>query len=147
VTEDAVELIELHTRYGGDDIVRLLEKSRGVRPFGAYFAAMLNGTRPTPSDRGHDTVWGVGFFSAPVGSPFRWASYDFPHPEAVVQLEVDATAEPKLRAYEGVRLMYWRAGRALFSAPAHRAVQENIDFMLAQSPRADEAGARGASGS
>ncbi|MFF4799183.1 acetyl-CoA carboxylase biotin carboxylase subunit family protein [Streptomyces sp. NPDC001351] len=147
VSDDAVEVIELHTRYGGDDIVRLLEKSRGVRPFEAYFDAMLNGTRPAPGAEGHDAVWGVGFFSAPVGSAFRWASYDFPHPEAVVQLEVDATAEPKLCAYEGVRLMYWRAGRALFSAPAHRAVQENIDFMLAQSPRADEAGTRGASGS
>lgn len=147
MTDDAVELIELHTRYGGDDIVRLLEKSCGVRPFEAYFAAMLDGTRPASSDQNRDAVWGVGFFSAPVGSPFRWASYDFPHPEAVVQLEVDATAEPKLRAYEGVRLMYWRAGRALFCAPAHRAVRENIDFMLAQSPRADEAAAREASGS
>lgn len=147
MTDDAVELIELHTRYGGDDIVRLLEKSCGVRPFEAYFAAMLDGTRPASSDQNRDAVWGVGFFSAPVGSPFRWASYDFPRPEAVVQLEVDATAEPKLRAYEGVRLMYWRAGRALFRAPAHRAVRENIDFMLAQSPRADEAAAREASGS
>ncbi|MGX1372518.1 biotin carboxylase [Streptomyces canus] len=147
MTDDAVELIELHTRYGGDDIVRLLEKSCGVRPFEAYFAAMLDGTRPASSDQNRDAIWGVGFFSAPVGSPFRWASYDFPHPEAVVQLEVDATAEPKLRAYEGVRLMYWRAGRALFRAPAHRAVRENIDFMLAQSPRADEAAAREASGS
>jgi biotin carboxylase len=147
ITDDTVEVIELHTRYGGDDIVRLIEKSCGVRPFEAYFAAMLDGTPPALHQRRPDTVWGVGFFSAPVGSAFRWASYGFPHPAAVVQLEVDATAEPKLRAYEGVRLMYWRAGRALFSAPTHRPVQENIDFMLAQLPRTDEPGTRGASGS
>ncbi|MGW3240317.1 ATP-grasp domain-containing protein [Streptomyces olivaceus] len=136
VTDDRVETIELHTRYGGDDLVQLIERSCGLRPFEVYFAAMLHGARPTPHPAGRSAVWGVGFFSAPVGSPFRWPSYDFPHPEAVAQLEVDAAAEPKLRAYEGVRLLYWRAGRALFSAPTHPAVRENINFMEAQLPRA-----------
>ncbi|MPY57142.1 ATP-grasp domain-containing protein [Streptomyces spongiae] len=145
VTDDAVEVIELHTRYGGDDIVQLIERSCGMRPFETYFAAMLDGTRPAPGPHAGDAVWGVGFFSAPVGSAFHWPSYDFPYPQAVMRLEVDATAEPKLRAYEGVRLAYWRAGRALFSAPTHRPVRENIDFLRAQLPRADEQGARRAS--
>jgi hypothetical protein len=147
VTDDRVETIELHTRFGGDDLVQLIEKSCGLRPFETYFAAMLDGTHPAPRPVNRGTVWGVGFFSAPVGSPFHWPSYEFPHPATVIRLDVDATAEPKLRVYEGVRLLYWRAGRALFSGPSHSAVRENIDFMEAQLPRAYGPATRGVAGS
>lgn len=136
LTDESVELIELHTRYGGDDIVHLLERSLGTSPFEVYFSAMLYGASPEEPDR-PDDVWGIGFFASPVGAPFRWSSYDFPHPEAVVRLDVDTTARPKLRSYEGVRLSYWRAGHALFSSPKHEAVRESIDFMAARTPRAE----------
>ncbi len=125
---DGVDLVEIHTRFGGGEIVRLLSESRGIDPFGAYFAALLH-DRPPVAGR-PDAVWGVGFFTARVGREFAWDSFDLPHPEAVVRIDLDARRRPKLEEFRGVRIRYWRAGHVMFRSPRYEAVQDNVASMV-----------------
>jgi predicted ATP-grasp superfamily ATP-dependent carboligase len=130
--DDGVELVEIHTRFGGGSIVRLLTESLSVRPFKAYFDALLSG-RVTDT-RAPDAVWGVGFFTARVGRPFSWKSFDMPHPGSVVEIDLDTRRQPKRSEMEGIRIRYWRAGQALFSSTRYEEVYENVTFMAAQFP-------------
>ncbi|MER5730135.1 ATP-grasp domain-containing protein [Streptomyces sp. NPDC002138] len=131
--DDRIELVEIHTRYAGDRVVELLESAYEIRPYEAYFDAMLGGGAP---DRPRPTGdhYGVGFFNGPTDAPFAWPSYAFPHPEAVTSIDLDRRRAPKVFAYEGLRIRYWRAGHALFSATDHAAVHENITFLLDHTP-------------
>jgi biotin carboxylase len=126
---DQVELIELHTRFGGDNIVALLEETFALRPFEAYFAAMLGGSAPRVSRA--NTTWGVAFFTVPMDQAPPAGSFAFPHPEAVMRIDFDRRTPPKLREYEGVRLMYWRAGHALFASADYAEVLADITFLAA----------------
>jgi|SRR5579859_949536 len=122
-----MELIEIHSRFGGDNLVRLLEETLGLEPFACYFEAMLEGRSPRP--RTAERVWGIGFFTANVGSPVMWRSFAFPNPDAVIEIDFDKRRSPKLEEYEGVRLLYWRSGQALFASNDYSAVYGNIAFM------------------
>ncbi|MFF5408263.1 acetyl-CoA carboxylase biotin carboxylase subunit family protein [Streptomyces misionensis] len=131
--DDRIELVEIHTRYPGDRVVELLQSAYDIRPYEAYFDAMLNGRvpqRPRPTGEHH----GVGFFNGPTDASFAWPSYAFPHPEAVVSVDLDRRRAPKVFAYEGLRIRYWRAGHALFAAKDHAHVHENIGFLLDHTP-------------
>jgi biotin carboxylase len=122
-----VEMVEIHTRFGGGNIVRLLSLSLGLNPFELYLRALTDAELPTTAVSA--THWGVGFFTARSASPFHWTSFDFPHPEAVVELELDALRAPKLLGVQGIRFRYRRCGHALFQSEDHAAVAANIRFM------------------
>ncbi|MFJ9815387.1 acetyl-CoA carboxylase biotin carboxylase subunit family protein [Streptomyces sp. NPDC101151] len=131
--DDRIELVEIHTRYPGDRVVELLESAYEIRPYEAYFDAMLNGRAPSrPRPTGDH--YGVGFFNGPTDAPFTWPSYAFPHPEAVASIDVDRRRAPKVFEYEGLRIRYWRAGHALFVSGDHASVHENISFLLQHTP-------------
>jgi hypothetical protein len=142
LSNNHLELIEIHSRFGGDNIVRLLEEALGLRPFEIYFAAMLEGRKPDPASEG--SIWGVGFFTAMLGHPFTWNSFNFPHAQAVAEIDFDRRRLPKLREYEGVKILYWRLGQAFFTSPNYREVYDNVDFMAEQfSPRASSGDGEG----
>lgn len=124
---DRPELVEIHTRFGGGNIVKLLERTYGIRPFEAYLGALTG--RRTPPLVTPSATWGIGFFTAYVGESPRWSSFDFPHPEAVVQIEFDAESRPKLETIDGVRMQRWRCGHVMFRSENPQAVRRNIDFM------------------
>jgi ATP-grasp domain len=128
--DGGVELVEIHTRFGGGNIVRLLTETLSCRPFRSYFSALLSGETPTITSAG--AVWGVGHFTARVGAPFTWSSYAFPHPQAVREIDLDASRTPKVREVEGIRIRYWRAGHVLFSSGHYDEVSANVRFMLSQ---------------
>jgi biotin carboxylase len=130
--DDGLELVELHTRFGGGNIVRLLSESLGIRPFKAYFSAILEHT--APALRKPDDFWGVAFFSARVGQRFSWPSFNIPHAGAVAEIDLASRREPKLTQVEGVRIRYWRAGHALFTSSEYAEVYDNIKFIASQSP-------------
>ena len=125
-----VELVEVHTRYGGDNIIRLLEGASGYRAFEAYFAAVLDEVIPA-SPMARQAV-GVGFFTGGVNHPFICGSLDFPHPDTIVEIDLDCQRRPKLLAYEGVRLRHWRAGHVLFASQNQTKVQDNVAFIQSQ---------------
>jgi biotin carboxylase len=127
---DRVELVEVHTRYGGGNIVALLAHSAGVDAFGAYFAA-VTGAAPPPTRAEPEQTWGVGFFTARVGRELRWRSFGLPHPGAVVAIDLDRRRAPKLEEFRGVRVRYWRAGHALFCSRSYQEVYENVTAMAA----------------
>lgn len=127
ISGDVVELIELHTRFGGDNLVRLLEETFGVRPFQQYFEAMLDGRAPVASPSRQ--VCGIAFFTGWIGQPLARPSFAFPHPEAVLSIDYDRRRQPKLEAYEGVKLLYWRAGEVFFSSRHYEHVFENVTFV------------------
>lgn len=128
--DGGVELVEIHSRFGGGRIVRLLEETYALRPYEAYFAAMLEGRRPEP--RRARGFFGSAFFTGDPDRPFAWRSFDFPHPDAVLEVDLDVRRQPKLREYEGVRLRYWRAGHVLFGSDDYDKVHENVLFMRDQ---------------
>ncbi|GAA3817603.1 hypothetical protein GCM10022403_058850 [Streptomyces coacervatus] len=131
--DDRIELVEIHTRYAGGRMVELLESAYEMRPYEVYFDAMLNGRTPSrPSLTGDH--YGVGFFTGRTDAPLTWPSYAFPHPEAVVSIDLDRRRAPKVFAYEGLRIRWWFAGHALFAAKDHAAVHENISFLLDNTP-------------
>jgi predicted ATP-grasp superfamily ATP-dependent carboligase len=127
LSDHGVDLVEIHTRFGGGNIVRLLRESRGIDAFKAYFAALLSGRPPLAATP--DAVWGVGFFTSRAGGEFEWRSFDIPHPAAVVQIDLDRRRRPKLREFRGVRIRYWRAGHAMFRSAHYHEVHDNISAM------------------
>lgn len=127
LTDDHVELIEVHSRWGGGNIVRLLEEALGFRPYEAYFAAVMDGRLPGPATARR--VCGIGFFEVPPDRPFAWRSFAVPHPSAVVEIDLDTQRRPRLREYQGIRFQYWRCGHALFASSSHGEVSENVAFM------------------
>ena len=132
VADDRLELVEIHSRYGGDKITKLLAEVYGYEAFRAYFAAVLDGVAPpVPAAR---ATAGVAFFTAALDSPFAATSFDFPHPSAVVAVDVDRRRQPALLSYEGVRLLYWRAGHALFMSSDYGQVHDNVAFVHSQVP-------------
>jgi biotin carboxylase len=124
------EIIEIHSRFGGDNIVRLLEEAFALRPFRAYFAALFGGEAPRPPRARR--VCGTGFFTARIGGEYRARSFAFPHPESVAEIDFDARRAAKLEIYEGVRLTYHRLGHSLFVADAYDAVADNLSFLAEQ---------------
>lgn len=122
---ESIELIELHTRFGGDNIVRLLEEAFGFRPYRAYFEAMLDGR--TAPVRPPLQVCGVAFFTGAIGHDAPSPRFAFPHPEAVVSIDYDRRRTPKLESFEGVKLLYWRAGEAFFASRDYQAVFQNVE--------------------
>ncbi|MER8160508.1 ATP-grasp domain-containing protein [Streptomyces sp. NPDC094472] len=132
--DDRIELVEIHTRYPGDRVVELLESAYEIRPYEAYFDAMVNGRAPVPP-RPTGVYHGVGFFNGSTTAPFTWPSYAFPHPEAVVSVDLDRRRAPRVFAYEGLRIRYWRAGHVLFASEDHASVHANIGFLFDNTPR------------
>lgn len=130
IVGDRLELVEMNARFGGGGIVRLMTEALSIRPFKAYFAALIDGRHPTVRRTGEH--WGVGFFTARVGAALSWPSYDFPCPDSVVEIDLDRRREPKLTTFEGIRIRFWRPGHALFASPDYRRVHANVAFMTAQ---------------
>ncbi|WP_084700859.1 ATP-grasp domain-containing protein [Streptacidiphilus anmyonensis] len=131
--DDRVELVEIHTRYAGGRMIELLESAYELRPYEAYFDAMLSGRTPSrPRPTGQH--YGVGFFTGRTDAPLAWPSYDFPHPGAVVSIDLDRRRAPKVFEYEGLRIRWWFAGHALFAAEDHATVHENISFLQHHTP-------------
>lgn len=124
-----VELVEIHSRFGGGSIVRLIEETFALRPYEIYFAGMLDGTPPEPVPP--RTVTGVGFFNAPPG-PFSWQSYAFPYPDAVLEIDLDTRRTARVVEHQGIRLQFWRAGHALFGSDRYSDVYGNVSFMRSQ---------------
>jgi hypothetical protein len=52
----------------------------------------------------------------------------------VVAVDVDRRRQPALLSYEGVRLLYWRAGHALFMSSDYGQVHDNVAFVHSQVP-------------
>lgn len=127
LSETGLELIEIHSRFGGDNIVRLLEDTFGVRAFECYFAAMLHGDTPTAV--GARQFCGVGFFTVRLGQSYQPTSFNFPYPRRVVEVDFSTFRRPKLEAYEGVKLLYWRLGHCLFASNRYDEVFDNVSFV------------------
>lgn len=129
LSDDGVALIELHTRFGGGTIVRLLAESMKLDAYQLFFAAALDASLP---GRAHEerpeTCRGVAFFGARPDLTFSWPSFDFPFPGAVTAIDFDAQRTPQVREHEGIRLQHWRAGTVRFKA-TRREVEANIDFV------------------
>lgn len=132
ISGDRFDLVEIHSRYGGGNIVRLLEECYGIRPFAAHLGALLGeDVENSPVPSAPSAVWGVGFFTGNVGVPLEWRSFAFPDPGSVVEIEFAARRGQKLEALEGVRLQHWRAGHVLFASDDRAAVLANVEFMRA----------------
>lgn len=128
LTDRGPELVEIHSRFGGGNIVRLLEDAFGIRAFEIYFAAMLRGCAPRAVSARQ--FCGAGFFTGRIGQDYRLKSFDFPHPGTIVEIDFNRQRRPKLEAYEGVRLQYWRPGHCLFASDRYHEIFENVSFVV-----------------
>jgi hypothetical protein len=131
LTPTGPELVEIHTRFGGGNIVVLLNAVYGLRPFEEFLRALFRRERTAPDAHDPRLTWGVGFFTARIDDAPRWPSFAFPDPSSVVMVDVDARRRPKVDRIAGVRLHYWRAGHALFASADYAAVRRNVEFMRA----------------
>ncbi|GAA0477329.1 ATP-grasp domain-containing protein [Streptomyces olivaceiscleroticus] len=130
LTRDGVELIETHNRFGGGGIVELLQQTFGIRPFQAYFAAVLDGSDPVLVEPAE--YWGGAHFLDRVDGYDPWASFDFPHPTAVIKVDFDARRKPAVHAWEGLRIQHWSRGRVMSASASYDLVFENMKEMEKQ---------------
>ena len=128
IRPDGVELIELHTRFGGGTIVRLLAESLGIDAYQLLFAGVLDGQLPEDVITLPSTYRGVAFFGARPDRSLRWPTFDFPHPAPIISIDFDAGRSPAVREHEGIRLQHWRAG-AVRLAGDYDEVRANIEFV------------------
>lgn len=122
-----VELVEIHSRFGGDNIVRLLEETFAVRAFECYFAAMVSGRAPPVASANH--ICGVAFFTGRLGQSYLPMSFDFPCPERIAEIDFDIRREPKLETYEGVKLLFRRLGHCFFASNDYDEVARSVAFV------------------
>jgi biotin carboxylase len=127
LSNDSVELLETHNRYGGGGIVELIESTCSVRPFKAYFEALLDSV--VPSTAKPSAFWGASHFLDRINDYEPWDWFDFPHPEAVVQVDFDSRRRPTVRSWEGLNLQYWSRGRLTTSDAHYEVVLGNLKAM------------------
>ncbi|MES2096975.1 MAG: ATP-grasp domain-containing protein [Pseudomonadota bacterium] len=127
LSDEGPELVEIHSRFGGDNIVRLLGEAFGLRAFRLHFEALFRGEAVPPTHVAR--TCGIGFFTARIGADYRAQSFAFPHPEAVTEIDFDVRRKTKLEIYEGVQLTYRRLGHCLFVSDDYDAVAGNLSFM------------------
>lgn len=130
--DGGVELIELHTRFGGGTIVRLLAEAAGIDAYKEYFVAVLDlvafDSRPVTASLAAGTVRGVAFFGARPDVPLSWPSFDLPCPSAVVSIDYDSGRVPAVRSHRGIHLQHWRPGSVRL-AGGYAEVRSNIEFV------------------
>lgn len=128
ITADRIELIELHTRFGGGTIVQLLAESMALDAYELLFAGVLDGRLPDGNSSIPPRCRGVAFFGARPDQPLQWPSFDFPCPGPIVSIDFDAERSPPVRAHEGIRLQHWRAGTVRL-AGRYDEVRADIEFV------------------
>lgn len=121
------ELVEIHSRFGGDNIIRLLEEAFGLNAFGCYFTALHLGEAPVAPEARR--CCGIGYFTTRLGRAYRPTSFDFPHPSRITEIDFNARRAPKLEVYEGVRLTYHRLGHCFTVSDRYDEVFENVSFI------------------
>lgn len=132
VTPDCrVELIELHTRFGGDRTVPLLDYTAGIRAYEQYFRVIARGQRPRipPVEKHVGRYWGVAFFGGRVGTESAWQAWRFPDARAVTAVDYDASRKPRVVRHEGVALEYWRTGHIHFASSDYQIVRRNVEYV------------------
>ncbi|MET7731852.1 ATP-grasp domain-containing protein [Streptomyces sp. NPDC005402] len=121
VTDEAIDLIEIHTRFGGDLIPLLMERALGITVFGQFYDALLSGEVPRTPAAPH-RIAGVRFLGRPADGMGR----RLPALPAGVQAEVVLTGpdsrEPD--ALDNIRLPHRRHGHVLFTAPDHGSAEK-----------------------
>nr|WP_246405442.1 ATP-grasp domain-containing protein [Nocardiopsis algeriensis] len=115
-SDDAIELIEIHTRFGGDLVPALMEKALDIRGFGYFYDALLYGRLPEPPS-GPARVAGVRFLCRPLED----AGLRIPRPPHGVRAEMVVGGgdghEPG--ALDNIRIPNQRYGLIVFTAPSH----------------------------
>ncbi|MGW3240320.1 ATP-grasp domain-containing protein [Streptomyces olivaceus] len=126
VTADAIDLVEIHTRFGGDLIPVLMERALGVKVFGQFYDALLNGQAPRPTP-GPPVVAGVRFVGEDAsGLGLRIPALP-PGVEAEAVLSSPNDREPA--ALDNIRLPNRRHGHILFTAPEHETAEQFVALM------------------
>ncbi|MES2096978.1 MAG: ATP-grasp domain-containing protein [Pseudomonadota bacterium] len=115
----AIELIEIHARFGGDLIPLLIRKALGYDVFGAYYDSLLGKTPPAPQPS--LAVAGVRFLHA--GDLDAVIPSQLSGPVGYC-LRVDA-ANPRgaERDADNIRVLNPRIGHVLFTAGGHDAAE------------------------
>ncbi|MPY57145.1 ATP-grasp domain-containing protein [Streptomyces spongiae] len=126
VTDEAIDLIEIHSRFGGDLIPLLLERALDIKVFGQFYDALLSGSAPrTPTAPGK--VAGVRFIGRPVdGTGLRLPALPS-GVEAEIVLTGSHAREPV--ALDNIRIPNRRYGHVLFTAPDHEAAEKFTTLM------------------
>lgn len=122
VTADAIELVEIHTRYGGDLIPLLIEHAFDVKPFGLFYDALLYG-QPPPAPLHPRRIAGIRFL--PAGSR---PSLPVPGKGAIVTAELTEGSGTDPDALDNFRMMHRRGGHVLVTAPD----EETVARLLAE---------------
>ncbi|MFJ9909536.1 acetyl-CoA carboxylase biotin carboxylase subunit family protein [Streptomyces sp. NPDC101152] len=121
VTSEAIDLIEIHTRFGGDLIPLLMERALDIAVFGQFYDALLSGEVPRTPVAPH-RIAGVRF----LGRTADGMGQRLPALPAGVQAEVVLTGpdsrEPD--ALDNIRLPHRRHGHVLFTAPDHGSAEK-----------------------
>jgi predicted ATP-grasp superfamily ATP-dependent carboligase len=126
VTPDAIDLIEIHTRFGGDLIPLLMERALGIKAFGQFYDALQSGHEPrlAPSQ---SRVAGVRFVGeAVVGVGLQVPALP-PGVEAEAVLRGPDGRDPS--ALDNIRILNRRHGHILFTAPEHEAAEKFVALM------------------
>jgi hypothetical protein len=124
VLDGRIELIEIHTRFGGDHIPLLIEKAFGISPFGAYYDVLLGGGPPAP--RRHLAVAGIQFLHAEdLG---RLGRFPRVFPGLDYDLRVEGRGAPEA-ALDNIRILNRRIAHVIFSAPDHDAADAFVESL------------------
>ncbi|SFP56892.1 ATP-grasp domain-containing protein [Bradyrhizobium sp. Ghvi] len=123
-----IELIEIHTRFGGDYIPMLIENAFGYNVFGAYYDVLLG--RQLPAVKPVRAVTGIQFLHAGeldriTRLPRAWPGVDY-----CLRLTRTETHDATLD-HDNIRILNHRIGHIVFSAADHDLADAFIDGLYA----------------
>jgi len=121
---DRIELVEIHTRFGGDYIPLLLERAFGYKVFAMYYDALLYGTEP--EKRNARVISGIQFLerkdlSRLVRLPRQWEDITYS-----MTMKPPNTASVQ-ESLDNIRILNSRVGHIIFDAPSHGRAEQFVD--------------------
>jgi biotin carboxylase len=121
VTDETIDLIEIHTRFGGDLIPLLMERALDIKVFGQFYDALLSDRAPRTPTRPHK-VAGVRF----IGTANEGTGLHVPALPSGVEAEIVLTGPDDRgpEALDNIRIPNRRYGHVLFTAPDHEAAEK-----------------------
>ncbi len=120
-----IELIELHSHYGGDNIIKLLKKSYDYDVFKIYFSALNNINSKIEPLLLQSS--GVHYITKFTKNKEKIHPVFVKYPNNLALIELNKNINKEMIYYNGKKILFQRLGFAIFTSKDHDIVFENVN--------------------
>jgi predicted ATP-grasp superfamily ATP-dependent carboligase len=123
-SDERIELVEIHTRFGGDYIPLLMERAFGYKVFGMFYDAVLSGAPPQIQPA--QVISGIQFLNTADITRFHRLSRHYPG--ITYSLTVKTTSiDNEITSLDNIRICNSRAGHVIFDAATHDEADQYVE--------------------